>query len=873
MIRQFLVTYETDLPKVYDTEESFKSWYSEESGDSLYYKTIEPIFAQRCVSCHGCYEAPCQLNMQTYSGVRRGYNPTPIYNMDRYAAMPITQMNDIYPHEKWRSIGFQPVVNHAVEAMQSGNIAEWNASLMKEFLENSTKTNKVGFHLTEQLQRTNRRYARSNKYQCVATDEQFNEFYNTKENNPWDVITTATYFKNHKGTDSIAHGASMPFALPSLDSTELEAINTWLAAGAPSPTPQEERERRIVTNPEVLAQWEDFLNRPSAQAHHIARFIYEHSFTAYYHFTENPGEYFKLTRFAPLDNGTLGELVTELPYQTGINQPDITYLFKKVVEIPVHKKMIVWKVDSTKLARIDDIFDTSWDADVIHEPVYESNNPFEYFSVIPAKARYQFMIENSDIIIGAMIQGGVCVGSGATYAIKDHFWIWFLNPESDVSVLDPQLGLPNWKAHGTGRNQDSLALNTPAQFKELSSVWSAIEGVGENIVDGKAALSYLKNTHSYKGTLARAYESRLRRFLRSKNRTGLSVSDLWDGVTPGDSTVINQNAWLNITRHERNSSLQYGPEGGTPGSVWVLSFVNFERLYYNLVANYLPNGDLAMKVSSFRIMSYVRLEAEDLALSFLPKNARKELRKQYTKGLGWVLYDKVHGMESLASINNTAPRSSGDSTLINHYKRIAVSTPKKAADSLQQLFIQKGSTYLQPVIEYTLLDDTLSSQVDNWEHSAQKALTEKTFSQNQFALPQYAPNNTLIKITDDAGKSYLYSLVNNKSYRSNLVVSTDTKTVDPIHHSLSLYRGVVGAYPNVFLEIPQNELDQSLTILSGINTEQKWKAYIKKYGIARNSGKFWPFYDWIHQYKNTIQPGIDPVIHTGYLDLGQYDFF
>ncbi len=872
MIRQFLVSYETDLPKVYDTEESFQSWFSEESGDSLYYKTIEPIFAQRCVSCHGCYEAPCQLNMQTYSGVRRGYNPTPIYNMDRYAAMPITQMNDIYPHEKWRSIGFQPVIHHPVEPMQSGNVAEWNASLMKEFLQNSAETNKVGFHLTEKLEKTNRRYARSNKYQCVATDEQFNEFYNNSENNPWDVITPATYFKNHEDVDSIAHGASMPFALPSLDSSELEVIDTWLAKGAPGPTPKEEREKRHPTHPEVLAQWEDFLNRSSAQAHHIARFIYEHSFTAYYHFAETPGEYFKLTRYAPLDNGTLGELVTELPYQTGANQPDISYLFKKVVEIPVHKKMIVWKVDSTKLARIEDIFDTSWEADVISEPVYESSNPFEYFSHIPAKARYQFMIENSDIIIGAMIQGGVCVGSGATYAIKDHFWIWFLNPGSDVSVLKPQLGLPNWKAHGTGRNQDSLALNTPSQFKELSSVWSTIEGVGENIVDGKAALNYLKNTHTYKGTLARAYETELRRHLRSKKRTGLSITDLWDGTTPGDST-INQNAWLNITRHERNASLQYGPEGGNPGSIWVLSFANFERLYYNLVANYLPNGDLAMKVSSFRIMSYVRLEAEDLALSFLPKGARKELRKTYSKGLGWVLYDKAHGMESLASISNIPVRSSGDSTLIKQYTQLTKSAPQYAADSLQQLFITKGSRYLQPIIDHTFMRDTLSSSIETWEQQAQTLLTGKSYIKDRFSLAQFVPNNTLIKITDTLGVSYIYSLVNNKSYRSNLVVSTDTKTIDPTHHSLSLYRGVVGAYPNIFIEIPLGHLNTSLNTLAAITSEQEWKLFIKKYGIARNSAEFWPFYDWIHQYKSTTQPGIDPVIHTGYLDLGQYDFF
>ena len=30
--------------------------------------------------------------------------------------------------------------------------------------------------------------------------------------------------------------------------------------------------------------------------------------------------------------------------------------------------------------------------------------------------------------------------------MKDHFWVYFIDPDHDVSVLDPQLGLGNWEA-------------------------------------------------------------------------------------------------------------------------------------------------------------------------------------------------------------------------------------------------------------------------------------------------------------------------------------------------------------------------------------------------------------------------------------------
>ena len=37
-----------------------------------YTARIQPIFDNRCVACHSCYNAPCQLNLQNYSGLTRG---------------------------------------------------------------------------------------------------------------------------------------------------------------------------------------------------------------------------------------------------------------------------------------------------------------------------------------------------------------------------------------------------------------------------------------------------------------------------------------------------------------------------------------------------------------------------------------------------------------------------------------------------------------------------------------------------------------------------------------------------------------------------------------------------------------------------------
>ncbi|HCM47954.1 MAG TPA: hypothetical protein DIS98_10780, partial [Colwellia sp.] len=33
---------------------------------------IQPIIENRCVVCHGCYDAPCQLKMENRTGIARG---------------------------------------------------------------------------------------------------------------------------------------------------------------------------------------------------------------------------------------------------------------------------------------------------------------------------------------------------------------------------------------------------------------------------------------------------------------------------------------------------------------------------------------------------------------------------------------------------------------------------------------------------------------------------------------------------------------------------------------------------------------------------------------------------------------------------------
>ena len=49
----------------------------------LYGERIKPILERRCVVCHGCVDAPCQLKFSSYEGLTRGASKKRVYDGER----------------------------------------------------------------------------------------------------------------------------------------------------------------------------------------------------------------------------------------------------------------------------------------------------------------------------------------------------------------------------------------------------------------------------------------------------------------------------------------------------------------------------------------------------------------------------------------------------------------------------------------------------------------------------------------------------------------------------------------------------------------------------------------------------------------------
>jgi len=77
-----------------------------------YERQIRPIIERRCLACHGCYDSPCQVKLESYQGLLRGATRAPVYDATRLAPAPLTRLfEDAQNTADWRALGFHPVLN------------------------------------------------------------------------------------------------------------------------------------------------------------------------------------------------------------------------------------------------------------------------------------------------------------------------------------------------------------------------------------------------------------------------------------------------------------------------------------------------------------------------------------------------------------------------------------------------------------------------------------------------------------------------------------------------------------------------------------------------------------------------------------------
>ncbi|NHN38467.1 fatty acid cis/trans isomerase [Pseudomaricurvus alcaniphilus] len=375
---------------------------ADSAAGEFFFDQVKPILDSRCISCHACYDAPCQLKLNSSAGIDRGITDVPVYSGKRLiAAQPTRLFTDQQTTEQWRAQGFYPVLNERQQTPEANR----SASLLYQVLQ-----------LKQQHPLPQR---------AVLNPAKF-DFSLKRENHCPAVENFADYASDNPM-------AGMPYGLPGLSAEEMQTMTRWIEDGAPlgDLPPLSAGHQQQIDN------WEAFLNQDSAKAQLVARYIYEHLFLANLYFndladTPDSRVYFKLVRSATPPGQPIEVIATRRPGDNpGVKQP--YYRLQRHSATIVTKTHLPYALGKERMTWLQQLFFEP-DYSVARLPGYEPENlnPFKTFRDIPAASRYRFLLEESHYFIAGFIKGPVCRGPVAVDVINDHFWVFFVNPDATV---------------------------------------------------------------------------------------------------------------------------------------------------------------------------------------------------------------------------------------------------------------------------------------------------------------------------------------------------------------------------------------------------------------------------------------------------------
>ncbi|MBG9997308.1 fatty acid cis/trans isomerase [Pseudoalteromonas sp. NZS127_1] len=522
-------------------------------------QNVKPVLDTRCVVCHGCYDAPCQLKLSSPEGIDRGLSKELVYDGTRLlATTPSRLLFDATNTQQWREKNFTPVLNERVqseEANLAGSVL-FNSLVLKQSYE--LPTNEV-------------------------LDDEFDFSLGRSQ-------TCATMGEFDRLADEQPHGG-MPYGLPGVSREEFNHLQNWLKNGGK----MSHIEPPSKYDQNKIKGWEAFLNQDNLKYQLSARYIYEHWFLAHIYFTsENPQSFFKLVRSSTPPGEEIKLINTRRPY----DDPKVSrvyYRFMQERTTILSKTHLPLELNETKLLRLYEQF-IAPDYTVTQMPSYEpksASNPFKTFEVIPINSKYQFMLDEAELIIMGFIKGPVCRGQIALNVINDHFWVAFADPDK---VATPAVG------EMLMQHEEALELPAAEESNALPiSSWVKYSVREKKYLQAKVELA----NEMFKGG------------------EHLTTDLLWKG------DGHNKNAALTIFRHFDSATVVKGFIGQEPKTTWILDYALFERIHYLLVAGFDVYGNIGHQLVTRLYMDFLRLEGEQNFLALLPEHKRNQIKKQW----------------------------------------------------------------------------------------------------------------------------------------------------------------------------------------------------------------------------------------------------
>jgi hypothetical protein len=444
-----------------------------------------------------------------------------------------------------------------------------------------------------------------------------------------------------------------------------------------------------------------------------------------------------------------------------------------------------------------------------------SANPFLAFYQIPAKNRYQFLLNNANYVVMTFIRGPVCRGQMALNVIHDHFWVMFKDPEHDLTLNDPKFILSQ---------ADNLSM--------------PIETSSQKLLD----------------TFSDDYRKRYDRYFHAKEALydkltpdGEGLDSIWKGDRAEDTPL------LTIYRHFDSASVHKGVIGEIPRTAWVIDYAQFERIYYSLVAGYDVFGNISHQTNIRRYMDFLRIEGELNFLTYLPEEQRLPMIKSWYKG-----DDYVEDKESLPELQRP--------TKIK-YKTIY--TKGEFIEKVVKNHILKSTNIDFDDINYHKEYEAVPKMPTSFKNTEdlKDGVRSLTAPGTNFIkhVTSNDVNTMFVRVVKPNGKNIVFTIVVNRWHDNVSSLFGEENRLNPNKDTIDFIEGYVGSYPNSFSIVQYKDLPDFFDLINNFDGSDKYIKKLLKYFISRSDKRFWSAYDWFQNDFNKKDP-----INAGLFDLNRY---
>lgn len=760
---------------------------------------VKPILDKRCVTCHSCYNSPCQAKFSSFDGIDRGGSKEKVYLAERlFSQRPTRLFTDATTTAQWRQKKFFSLRDNISTDEDGESIAQdddlsnamvYNNSIMGHMLYDKKQNPEViGEYAPEY-----------DDIMCAETLEEVSEFQDKHPN----------------------HG--MPYGLPALNDKEYAVIMQWLAQGAQGPeeVKQKELERPSVSAQKEIAKWETFLNIDDAKHTMTARYLYEHYILAHLNFKQAPNEFYTLVRSSTPPGEKIDVIATLRAYDDPKTEK-FYYRFEKIYSTIVHKTHIVVELDDSKLKFIQELFiDEPW----LEEPhiiAYNDNtlnaNPFLVFAQIPPASRYRFMLDESEYFVRTFIRSPSCRGQIALNVIEDHFWVMFQDPRYDIGVTEKNFLV-----------EQAQNLRMPIET-----------GSDERI--------YQVFSDSYRKLYEQFYDAKMQK-VAEVAPNGWPIEGIWKGRLASDSPA------LTIYRHFDSASVHKGTIGQLPKTMWVIDYAQFERIYYTLVVGFDVFGNVSHQTNVRRYMDFLRLEGEINFTLYMPENKRREILASWYLGDG-IADDIQKGRDNTPAIHNSIV--------------FKTNTPKQEfIETLVDTHFNKDTGIHFDDLNYFRTNETIPSLPEVYMTKAdyERGLRALTAPGTGFVrhIVDNGVNIAFVRIRMNKAEDIFGTFVINRWHDNVNSLFGETNRLDPSKDTMDIIKGSVGSYPNIFLDVKQEDLSDFFDMLKNFKKDDVYIAKLKKYAISRSDENFWEYFDWFQERFNQ-----EDSLNAGLYDLNRY---